>query len=223
MELRDTRMLLDQVLHRSDELDDAIVQLLGGEHYRPANDTNRVSTSASAAAVSLAHARALRCLIATAQMPSAVALLRLQFETLTRSVWLLYAANDLEVELVAAPLSAESEKEASKLFGIVKMLAALSASSAPSAAAPTAMLNRFKKTSLPALNSFVHGGIHPLQRHRHGYPESLIIQVLECSNGLLTMSGMILAVLTGDQLLAIRMNRVHIGFEDCITPILESY
>lgn len=216
-------MHLEQILRRSDELDDTIIQLLGGESYQQANNTERLSASASAAVVSIEHARALRCLIGVAHLPSAIALLRLQFETLTRAVWLLYAATESEVGLVSAPLSVDSEKEATRLLGLSKMLTALGASTHVSAVAPTAMLNQLKKTSLHALNSFIHGGIHPLQRHRSGYPDSLVIQALECSNGLLTMSGMILAVLSGDQILAIRMNRVHVGFEDCITPILESY
>lgn len=216
-------MVLEQVLHRSDELDDTIMQLLGAEAYRPANDTSRVSTSVGAAAVSIEHARALRCLIEVDHPSSAIALLRLQFEALTRAVWMLYAASDSDVSLAAAVLSPKTEKDASKLPGVSRMLSELGKTTAPSAAAPTAMLNKFKETSLNALNSFVHGGIHPLQRHQEGYPEKLIFQVLECSNGLLTMSGMILSVLTGNQLLAIRMNRVHLGFEDCITPMLDSY
>jgi hypothetical protein len=34
---------------------------------------------------------------------------------------------------------------------------------------------------------------------------------------------MMLAILTGDRVLAARMNKVHVGFEDCLTPMLPSY
>lgn len=124
-------MVLEQVLHRSDELDDAIMQLLAAEAYRPANDTSRVLTSVGAAAVSIEHARALRCLIAVDHPSSAIALLRLQFEALTRAVWMLYAASDSDVSLAAAVLSPQTEKDASKLPGVSKMLTELGKTAAP--------------------------------------------------------------------------------------------
>ncbi|MGJ7498446.1 DUF6988 family protein [Variovorax sp. RT4R15] len=105
-----------------------------------------------------------------------------------------------------APLSGETEKSVRKLPTVSNMLGALDACPAAGAAAPTAMLNRFKAMQLHALNSFVHGGIHPVQRHRDDYPVAMLRQVLQSSNGLMTMSGMVLAVLTGNQLLASRMN-----------------
>ncbi|WP_443193225.1 DUF6988 family protein, partial [Pseudomonas aeruginosa] len=64
---------------------------------------------------------------------------------------------------------------------------------------------------------------HALRRHQDGYPVELIRQIVECSNGLVTISAMTLAILSGDRLLSTRMNRVHVGFEDCLTPILSSY
>jgi len=47
------------------------------------------------------------------------------------------------------------------------------------------------------LNSYVHGGIHPLQRHGAGYPEQLMKGIIKSSNGLLTMA----AILTGNELI----------------------
>ena len=75
------------------------------------------------------------------------------------------------------PLAPETKREASKLSGVHKMLSALSACTAIGAVAPTAMLNRSRSMQLHALNSFVHGGIHPLQRRRDGYPVMLVRQV----------------------------------------------
>ena len=69
----------------------------------------------------------------------------------------------------------------------------------------------------------MHGGTHALRRHQDGYPVEMVRQLIECSNGLVTIGAMMLAILTGNQLLATRMNRVHEGFEACITPMLPSY
>lgn len=206
-------MSIEHLLDRSESLDDTIVALLGGDAYRYVDAPARACASAVAAGVSLEHGRALRVLIANGLPSSAIALMRLQFEAVTRAVWLLHVADDDQVALILAPLSTETEKSARKLPMVSKMLEALDACRVASAAAPTAMLNRFKAMQLHALNSFVHGGILPLQRHRDGYPVLMLRQVLQSSNGLLTMGGMMLAVVTGNQLLATRMNRIHVGFE----------
>src|SRR6185312_3680053 len=66
-------------------------------------------------------------------------------------------------------------------------------------AAAHQMLLHFKEVSWKAMNSFVHAGIHPLQRHASGFPVSLALQVLRNSNGLPTMTAMTMAVLTGDE------------------------
>lgn len=58
-----------------------------------------------------------------------------------------------------------TEKEARKLTGLSAMLTQLQGSSP---AGMVEMLNVFKETSLTALNSFVHGGIHVLTRNGSG-------------------------------------------------------
>ena len=50
------------------------------------------------------------------------------------------------------------------------------------------MLTEFRDVQWKALNSYVHAGIHALQRHGSGYPVQLIEQINKSSNGLLTMT-----------------------------------
>lgn len=57
-------------------------------------------------------------------------------------------------------------------------------------AAAHQMLTHFKDISWNAMNSFVHGGIHPLRRNADGFPVHLALQVLRNSNGLGTMTAM---------------------------------
>lgn len=219
-------MPIERILRRSEELDDTIVQLLDLDNYPTyADDAPRMGLSVTAASLSIDHARALRILVAGGMVSSAVPLMRLQWETTTRSVWLLFAASEDHVQLVAAPLTAQSDEAARKLPMAREMVKQLRNASAavPAAAAPAAMLGRFDDMQRHALNSFVHGGIHALRRHHDGFPVDLVRQLVECSNGLVTISAMVLAILTRDSLLATRMNRVHVGFEDCLTPILPSY
>nr|GFD17942.1 hypothetical protein [Tanacetum cinerariifolium] len=102
--------------------------------------------------------------------------MRLQYEALTRSVWLLYAATDLQVETLASPLTLETEHAARKMPMLSDQLKQIQ-QKAPEQAAR--MLLNFKEVSYHAMNSFVHSGIHPLRRHAEGYPATLVEDVKE--------------------------------------------
>lgn len=149
----------------------------------------------------------------------ATGLMRLQYEALTRSIWLFYAATDIEVEKLTTPLKAEAEKAANKTPMLAGMLAAIDGK-APAAA--TLMLKEFKDVMAGALNSYVHGGIHALRRQSEGYPESLLIQVVTSSNALLTMSAMMLAILSGDAAMAKKMSKIQPTFADCLPDLITS-
>lgn len=187
--------------------------------------SERFALSVTAAALSIDHARALRALVADGFVSSAVPLMRLQFESTTRSAWLLFAASEGQVTIAAAPLTVEADEAARKLPVAREMIKQLRGASiaVPAAGAPAAMLGRFEDMQRHALNSFVHVGVHALRRHQDGFPLKLVIQLIECSNGLVTIAAMLLAMLTSDRVLAARMNRVHVGFEDCLTPLLPFY
>ena len=148
---------------------------------------------------------------------AAISLMRLQYEALTRSVWLLYAAPDSAVEKLQTTLTSIKEKVANKLPMLTEMLGAIEGKAPPAA---TQMLTQFKDVSVGALNSFVHTGIHPLQRQSEGYPLQLLIQVVRNSNGVLTMSGMMFAILSGDSALAKRMGGIQQDFIDCLPDLL---
>ncbi len=219
-------MDIHQILRRSDELDDTIVQMLDLDRYPDyAEGAQRMVLSVTAASLSIDHARALRSLVADGFVSSAVPLMRLQFESTARSTWLLFAATEAHVALAAAPLTVEADEAARKLPVAREMIKQLRGASIaiPAAAAPAAMLGRFEDMQRHALNSFVHVGVHALRRHQDGFPVQLVRQLIECSNGLVTIAAMMLAILSADRVLMARMNRVHVGFEDCLTPLLPSY
>lgn len=219
-------MDIEQILRRSDELDDVIVRMLDLDRYPEHGEcAQRMTLSVTAASLSIDHARAMRALVADGFVSSAAPLMRLQFESTTRSAWLLFAATEEQIILASAPLTAEADEAARKLPAAREMIKQLrnASSTVPAAAAPAAMLGRFEDMQRHALNSFVHVGVHALRRHQDGFPRQLVWQLIECSNGLVTISAMMLAILTGDRVLAARMNRVHLGFEDCLTPLLQSY
>jgi len=212
-------MTLDKFLERSEALDEALMDLLGSDAYRLFNDSPRITTSFAACSVSLDHARGLRTLIHEGLPTPAISLTRLQHEALTRSVWLLYAASDSDVDKLKSPLTLESEKAANKLPMLAAMLTAIDGKAPPAA---TQTLTHFKDVSTAALNSYVHGGIHVLRRQSEGYPLHLLIQVLRNSNGLLTMSGMMFAILSGDPVMAKLMSQIQPAFADCLPEPLRA-
>lgn len=85
--------------------------------------------------------------------------------------------------------------------------------------APEALLEsilEFKKYSWKPLNSYVHGGLHVIDRHSKGYPVELLEQALKASNGLNGHTGIFAAVLAGDRDLMKDVHRkISEDFSDC--------
>ena len=206
-------MALELMMKRSEELHFAIIDLLDDAPVYPGA---RNEVAMAACGVAFEHAKGLRILFGAICLTSAVSMQRMQFEALTRAMWLLYAASDLEVEKLTAPLTLESERMANKL-PMVRDMVEMIVRKAPPAASQ--MLVQFKDMSWSAMNSFVHSGIHPLRRHTEGYPLHLILQILRNSNGLNTMTGMLAAILTGDERYIKPMRAVQRDFTDCL-PVL---
>jgi hypothetical protein len=210
-------MDLELLLERSNTLDDTLVNMLGAGAYRTYDESPRVVSSAAACSTSWDHSRGQRMLIGADLPTPATGPMRLQYEALTRCVWILYAATDLDVDKLTAPLTLDTEKVANKTPMLAGMLSAIDGK-APAAA--TLMLKQFKDVMAGALNSYVHGGIHALRRQSEGFPQPLLMQVVTSSNGLLTMSGMMLAILSGDITISRQMSKVQPLFADCLPELI---
>jgi hypothetical protein len=61
----------------------------------------------------------------------------------------------------------------------------------------------------------------PLRRQAEGFPLHLALQILRNSNGLLTMTGMTLAVLTGDAAFTRPMSKIQSAFAGCLPELLK--
>jgi len=160
------------------------------------DDSKRIDVSDVACSLSLEHWHSTRALLRSELLPSALVVHRAQFEAITRSIWLTYAASDLDISKLTADLSIESEQAAKNMPQILQMMGALQ-KTGPKEAYDA--LSRFKENSWKALNSYTHTGIHPIQRHRNGYPLQLLHDVLRNVNGLAVLSCMQAVVLSGEQ------------------------
>lgn len=184
-------MDFDRLFEQSDALAADVVQVVALPVY---DDRERFRVSDLLCSLAIEHAQSARTLLRTGLLPSAVVIHRAQFETVLRSIWMLYAASDGQVAKLAADLTVDSEQAAKGLPSTSIMMEDL-AKKAPAAA--YAPLHEFKTHNWQALNSYVHAGIHPIRRHQNGYPIELIVNALLNVNGLLVLTAMQAAILTG--------------------------
>jgi hypothetical protein len=203
---------MNQLLLRSDEFEIALNEALNEGAFKLFDDSPKLSICANACLLSLEHASSVRVLFAADAPHSATGLLRLQYEALLRAAWVLYAANELQLSKLTPQLDIESEHAANKLPGPADMLKALETKAPIGLIQP---LNEFKTVAIKGLNSFVHGGIHPLTRIKEGFPEVLALQLVRNSNGLMHFGYRMLASLTGSQTLMSQITHLYGAFADC--------
>lgn len=203
---------MNKLLLRSDEFETALNEALNASAFRLFDESPKLSICANACLLSLEHASSVRILYAADAPHSATGLLRLQYEALLRAAWVLYAASDLQLSKLNTQLDINSEQAANKLPGPAEMLKALEAKAPIGLIQP---LNEFKTLAMKGLNSFVHGGIHPMTRIKEGFPEVLALQLVRNSNGLMHFGYRMLARLAGSQALMNQMTHLYGTFADC--------
>lgn len=201
---------MDKLLQRSAEYEKIVLKQLNYPLYK---NTNRARISRIMCCISFEHAESLKILLATQNFTSALGLLRLQYEALVRSVWVYYAASDIAVEKLGSELTVESSKKAEKLPMLSEMLRKLEGKAPKNALDP---LLEFKEYSWKPLSSYVHGGIHVLDRHSKGYPVELLKQTLKASNGVNGMAGYFIAILSGIPERAKSFHDTFFKFKDCL-------
>lgn len=210
-------MDFDKLLARSALLEDR----LSGFFALPlVNDSSRLQATRALASLGFEHARSLKHLVAAGLYTSAAALLRVQYESLVRALWVLYVAKDGQADLMLAELTRETAKQASKIPMLSQMLEEIEVK-APHA--PVAQLKEFKHYSWRPLSSYVHGGIHALNRHGRGVPTALVLAEIQHSNGLLGIAGNLLLILSGVPPETRTMTGIYTEFQDCFPAINPPY
>ncbi|MCC6071748.1 DUF6988 family protein [Massilia sp. GCM10020059] len=181
-------------------------------------DGTRYSIAFQAALLSLEHASACVVLIRSGLFPSAFALMRTQYESLVRGIWLLHAASEMWVDKLSEPLTLENAKRANEGLGLADMLKQLEISP-NSPKSIVEQLKDYKDASWKAMNSYTHGGLHPLSRMITGYPVQLTFDVIRNSNAIVALAGQLASILTGDPRKMGPLRSIHADFADCL-PIL---
>jgi hypothetical protein len=176
------------------------------------NDSARIISSRVLCGVSFEHSESVRLLIGTGNFTSSLGVLRMQYESFAKAVWALYAASDNMISKLECELTYETEKWADKVPLLNGILKELEDKAPPQV---TDQLLEFKEYSWKPLSSYIHGGIHAINRHAKGYPTELLAQAARSSNGLLVMTGMMLVVLSGDSRQQGKIPDIQRRFADC--------
>ncbi|MFE1815992.1 MULTISPECIES: DUF6988 family protein [Pseudomonadaceae] len=178
-------------------------------------ESNRFGVVRTLTSLGFEHSQGLKHLTAARLCTSAAVLLRVQYESFVRALWVMYCATDKEVDLMVAELTHESAKQASKIPMLSQMLVEIE-QKAPHA--PVSHLNEFKHYSWKPLSSFVHGGLHAVNRHGRGFPLELACMLVRHSNGLLAIAGNLLLIIAGIPANSGLMSQIYKNFEDCLPP-----
>ncbi len=199
------------IFQRTDLLIQNLIEISDHPLY---DDSSRITASADFCILALEHAESVRNLAEKSLYASGIALMRVQFETLVRSIWTLYCASEEDLQRITDEPNSATQHAQAKIPMAHDMLAALGKK--PQASAPFNALSEFKEHSWKPLNSYVHAGIHPLARHRGGYPIHFIEQLIKISNGLVVIMVMQMCVLTGNGELQKQISPLHTRFADCL-------
>jgi len=175
--------------------------------------STRAESAKIMCSVSFEHAESAKMLLTAGNITSALGLVRLQYEAFVRAMWLYFAATDTAVSKLMADLSNESAKRADRLPMLSEMLQKLEGK-APQVALD--QLLEFKEYSWKPLSSYVHGGIHAVNRHSVGYPVPLLVQALKASNGVSAMAVMLLIIISDDRSQSGKMPKLQFDYKDCL-------
>ncbi|MDE1251208.1 hypothetical protein MCT08_16695 [Vibrio aestuarianus] len=109
-------------------------------------------------------------------------------------MWVLYAASDIALSKLTAELNEENQRRANNLPMLSEMISQLEKKAPKNAIDP---ILEFKEYSWKPLSSYVHGGLHAVDRHSKGYPIAMLEQVLKASNGVNGLVAVFGSILTG--------------------------
>ncbi len=151
--------MIEQKLHRSEALHKAMAQTLGLDHDDvDLHDLNGTAVAMTSASLSMEHADSLLILMARGNPNTATATLRLQFESMLRAAWAIYAATEQEIEALEQELTVEAELQVRKVAVYGDMLKALRKENCPAPRVLVDEVGRVDQVLRHSLNSFVHGG-----------------------------------------------------------------
>ena len=169
--------------------------------------------------ISSEHGHAIHILAKNRCSISASSLLRLQFESLLRAKWLYWVASNDVIERFNKPLTEQNVKQAEKRIPTINVILSELEVKVEEGKVPKKalmLMQEFKNMALKASNSYVHSGMHAFSRRKDGFPEPLMIQILQNSNGLEALKAMLLATLVESNEIMQEVVNLQYIYLDCL-------
>ncbi|WP_425916638.1 DUF6988 family protein [Acinetobacter sp. TSRC1-2] len=159
--------------------------------------------------LSIVHGVAILQLLKTNQDRSALALFRIQFESVVRAYWLLMVASNLEIqkfEIQSADELLQNVKLPTAAEMIVKLENVIEINHI------VEMFKEFKFYSLKHLHSIVHSGRNSLIQKRIGLADSQRLVIVKQVNGFILIAAQILLRHAGKEKW---IHSLHVKYRDC--------
>ncbi len=144
--------------------------------------------------------------------------MRLQYESLVRGFWMLYAENDLWFnKFSAAGKVGSSELKKLETPMLADMLKSLDNTQAPQHI--LAQLNDFRALNNTPFNSFTHGGVLALLTNGVGFETKLVYDSIRNANAVATINMQMMSILTEVPEAIEPIRVMHHRYVDCL-PII---
>lgn len=177
--------------------------------------SRRQAISFGFCSAALEHAVSQRLLISVGHTGTALALMRLHFETTMRAAWVLLGASEDWLEKFAEQVPPGKLEELQLGPPIPAMLDAIEAR-----APDMAVEGRRLYGTVKVMHSFVHGGAHLVAHSFRGYPPDKLIDVLRNRNLLCLMLCNVIVAGSGNQGLAVSVGRLSAKHAEVMPPSL---
>lgn len=198
------------VLKRSEHLDGEIISRF--TPYKSTNNKDQITQICSD--LSFQHARSLRVLYDLKLDGTATAILRMQFESVVRLMWLHFSAPDNFIESYAGTI--DVDKPPKDFPTITVMIEKIKNSGIKG---PGETLEEFKEVAWKGMNNHIHNGYLALSRHAKSYPEKLVIQIINNSNALNLMTAMVLARVNQSQSDVSFVKSLQLSYQDIMPEL----
>lgn len=103
---------VNRILARSAELEERLLSFFSLPLVQA---SNRLKATQALTSLGFEHASSLKYLIAGSMYTSAAVLLRVQYESLVRAIWVLYCGTDAQADQMMAELSEDAARRTSNL------------------------------------------------------------------------------------------------------------
>lgn len=198
------------VLERSEQLDSEIISRF--TPYKSTNNKDQLTQVCSD--LSFQHAQSLRVLYNLELDGTATAILRMQYESVVRLMWLHFSAADSFIESYTGSISGDNPPK--DFPSITEMIEKIKKSGV---SGPGETLEEFKEVAWKGMNNHIHNGYLALSRHVNSYPEKLVIQIISNSNSLNLMTAMVLATINQSQADVSFVKNLQLSYQDIMPEL----